>query len=63
MDGAILGNAGACWQRHLKMLAIRFSNDGVRAFPANPCPPEKLCLFVFSALSDAEAIPLRLEML
>jgi hypothetical protein len=63
MDGAILGNAGACWQRHLKMLAIRFPNDGARAFPANTGSPEKLCLFVFSALSDAEAIPFRVEML
>jgi hypothetical protein len=45
------------------MLAIRFPNDGVGAFPVNTGSPEKLCLFVFSALSDAEAIPLRLEML
>jgi len=45
------------------MLAIRFPNDGARAFPANTGSPEKLCLFVFSALSDAEAIPFRVEML
>ncbi|UDF32010.1 UNVERIFIED_ORG: hypothetical protein LHK14_23520 (plasmid) [Roseateles sp. XES5] len=34
-----------------------------RAFPVKSGSPEMLWLFVFTALSDAEAIPLRLEML
>jgi len=33
------------------------------AFPVNTGSPEMLQLFVFAALSDAEAIMLRLEML
>jgi len=34
-----------------------------RAFPVNLETPELLQIFVFTALSDGEAMPLRLDML
>ena len=44
-------------------LAQRREKASTRAFPGNTGSPEMLYLFVFTALSDAEAITLRLEML
>ncbi|UDF32973.1 UNVERIFIED_ORG: hypothetical protein LHK14_24750 (plasmid) [Roseateles sp. XES5] len=51
----------------MTVLVIRLFAAGTkivpRAFPAKSGSPEMLQLFVLTALSEAEAIPLRLDML